>query len=249
MPHSSRRWIPALLLPLAVAAAAQGNDYAKVQIKTTKLSDHVYMLVGAGGNIGVSVGDGAVIIAHDNVRRRLNADQVMAFIGAKQPASAHPGLPVLTVPDDITLHLNGDEIHAFHVPKAHTDGDMVVHFRKADVIHMGDTFFNGFYPFIDFDNGGSTEGMIASADRVLALATDRTQIIPGHGPLATRADLVAFRDMLQSVSARIRTLRAEGRSDEQIAAAKPSAAFDAAWGGGFIQSEKFVAMMLGATGR
>ncbi|MEO5734557.1 MAG: MBL fold metallo-hydrolase [Rubrivivax sp.] len=298
--QSIRRLVPALLLPFALVAAAQGDDIAKVQIKTTRLADHVYMLVGAGGNIGLSVGDdavfmiddqfaplvpkikaavaeltpkplkfvlnthfhfdhtggndalgrdGAVIIAHDNVLRRLSSDQVMAFIGAKQTASAHAGLPVLTVPGDITLHLNGDEIHAFHAPMAHTDGDLIVHFRKADVIHMGDTFFNGFYPFIDFDNGGSAAGVVAAADQVLALATERTKIIPGHGPLATRADLLAYREMLASVAGRIRALRAEGRSDDQIAAATPSAAFDAAWGGGFIKPEKFVTMMLGATGQ
>ena len=286
------------LVAVSVAPLAQAQqDFSKVEIKTQKLNDTTYMLVGAGGNIGLSVGDdavfviddqfapmapkikaaiaritpkpvqfvmnthfhfdhtggneafgkdGAVIVAHDNVRRRMNSDQLISFIGARQPASAKAGLPVITVAGSISLHLNGDEVHAFHVPSAHTDGDLIVHFRRSDIVHMGDVYFNGFYPFIDSSSGGTADGVIAAVDRVLALATDKTQIIPGHGPLASKADLQVYRDLLATVTQRIKQLRRDGRSDEQIRDAKPAADFDARYGGGFIKPEQFVQMMLGA---
>ena len=283
-------------LGLAFGAQAQ-QDFSKVEIKAEKLNDTTWMLTGAGGNIGLSVGedavfviddqfaplvpkikaaiaritpkpvqfvmnthfhfdhtggneafgkDGAWIVAHDNVRRRMSSDQVMSFIGARQPTSAKAALPVITVAGSISFHINGDEVHAFHVPGAHTDGDLIVHFRKGDVVHMGDVYFNGFYPFIDFGSGGSADGVIAAVDRVLALATDKTKIIPGHGPLASKADLQVYRDLLATVTQRIKQLRRDGRSDEQIRDAKPAADFDARYGGGFIKPEQFVQMMLGA---
>ena len=294
-----RHLIAALALTaLGFAPWAQAQqDFSKVEIRAEKLNDTTWMLVGAGGNIGLSVGEDAVfmiddqfaplvprikaviaritpkpvqfvmnthfhfdhtggneafgkegawIVAHDNVRRRMSSDQVMSFIGARQPSSAKSALPVITVAGSISFHINGDEVHAFHVPNAHTDGDLIVHFRKSDIVHMGDVYFNGFYPFIDFGSGGSADGVIAAVDRVLALATDKTKIIPGHGPLANKADLQAYRDLLATVTQRIKTLRAEGRSDAQIRDAKPAADFDARYGGGFIKPEQFVQMMLGA---
>lgn len=193
--------------------------------------------------------DGALIVAHDNVRRRMGADQLLAAIGQTQKAAPKVALPVVTVAADVTFHINGEEVHAFHVPQAHTDGDLVVHFRKADVVHMGDVYFNGFYPFIDAASGGSADGVLAAVDRVLALSSERTRIIPGHGPLASKADLQTYRAMLATVAQRIRDARREGRSDEQIRNAKPSADFDAAWGGGFLNPDVFVATMLRAVAR
>lgn len=187
---------------------------------------------------------GALIVAHDNVRRRLSGEQLVSFFGSRKPAAPKAALPVVTVAEAITFHINGEEVQAFHVPHAHTDGDLIVHFRRGNVVHMGDTFFNGFYPFIDAGNGGSPDGVVAAADRVLALADDKTQIIPGHGPLANKAQLKTYRDMLATVTQRIKDLRRAGKNDEQVRAAKPSADFDAAWGGGFIQPERFVQMML-----
>ncbi len=197
-----------------------------------------------GGN-EIFGGDGAIIVAHDNVRRRLSTEQFMSFIGAKQPPTAKAGLPVVTVAGEITFHVNGEEVHAFHVPRAHTDGDLVVHFRKSDVVHMGDTYFNGMYPFIDVSSNGSPDGVIAAYDRVLALAGDRTKIIPGHGPLSTKAELQATRQMLATVTQRIRDARRAGQTDEQIRAGKPAAEFDAKYGAGFINAERFVPMLLG----
>ena len=283
----------------AMPSSAQ-QDLSKVEITTHKLSDTTYMLVGAGGNIGLSVGadavfviddqfapmapkikaaiarltskpvqfvlnthfhfdhtggneafgkDGALIVAHDNVRRRMNSDQLISFLNAPQPSAPKVALPVITVASDIRLHINGDEVYAFHVPKAHTDGDLIVHFVKSDIVHMGDVYFNGFYPFIDVSGGGTAEGVVAAVDRVLALSSDTTKIIPGHGPLATKASLSAYRTMLATVTQRIKEMRRSGKSDDEIRAAKPAAEFDAAWGGGFISAERFVTMMLGVVGR
>jgi glyoxylase-like metal-dependent hydrolase (beta-lactamase superfamily II) len=256
------------------------------------------MLVGAGGNIGLSVGpdavfviddqfaplapkikeaiariskkpvqfllnthfhydhtggneafgsDGALIVAHDNVRRRMSTDQLISFVGdtSKQNASPKVALPVVTVAGDISFHLNGEQIYAFHVPRAHTDGDLVVQLRGSDVVHMGDTFFNGMYPFIDGSSGGTADGIVAAADRVLALASDKTKIIPGHGPLASKADLQAYRNMVATVTQRLKDLRRAGKTDEEIRAAKPTAEFDARFGGGFVKPDQFVQMMLG----
>jgi cyclase len=294
-----RRLITALILgPMASVTWAQ-QDFSKVEIKADKLSDTVYMLTGAGGNMGLSVGpdavfliddqfaplapkikaaiaritprpvqwllnthfhfdhtggneafggDGTVIVAHDNVRRRMSTDQLISLAGTSNAQKAFPkaALPVVTVPAEISFHVNGDEVHAFHVPRAHTDGDLIVHFRKSDVVHMGDVFFHNMYPFIDTGSGGSVAGVIAAHDRVLALAGEATKIIPGHGPLATRADLQATRNMLASMVQRIQELRRAGKSDADIRAAKPSAEFDAKFGGGFMKPDPFVQMLLGS---
>ena len=289
-----------LVLATSPAAQAQGQDFSKTEITAQKLNGSTYMLQGAGGNIGLSVGDdavfviddqfaplapkikaaiaritpkpvqfvlnthfhfdhtggnealgkdGALIVAHDNVRKRMSSDQLISFIGARQPTSPKVALPVITVAGELTFHINGEEVQAFHVPRAHTDGDLIVHFKGSDVVHMGDTFFNGSYPFIDASSGGSAEGVVAAADRVLGFATDKTQIIPGHGALANRAALLAYRNMLATITQRIQSLRREGKTDEQIRAAGPSAEFDAAFGGGFIKPEAFVVMMLGAVSK
>jgi glyoxylase-like metal-dependent hydrolase (beta-lactamase superfamily II) len=194
-----------------------------------------------GGNEAFG-GEGALIVAHDNVRKRLSADQLISLVGSTsaQRASPKAALPVVTVAGEITFHINGEEVQAFHVPRAHTDGDLIVHFRRADVIHMGDVFFNGMYPFIDASSGGSAEGVVAAFDRVLALAGEKTKIIPGHGRLATRADLAEHRAMLAAVVQKVKELRTAGKSDAEIRDSKPSAAFDARFGGGFIKPDAFV---------
>ncbi len=187
---------------------------------------------------------GALIFAHDNVRRRMTAEQVIAAVGARQAAAPKVALPVVAVAQDLSLHINGQTINAFHAPRAHTDGDLIVHFRASDVIHMGDTYMNGFYPFVDIASGGNIEGVIAAADRVLALATDKTRIIPGHGPLAAKADLQAWRNAIAAVTQRVKDLRKAGKSDSEIRAAKPSAEFDGTYGGGFIKPDVLVQSVL-----
>lgn len=195
-----------------------------------------------GGNENLGKG-GSLIVAHDNVRERMSTDQFMAFLDRNVPASPPGALPVVTFGDDITFHVNGETVHAFHVPRAHTDGDAIVHFREADVIHMGDVVWAGQYPFIDTGSGGSVAGVLAAVDAVLPRVGEATAVIAGHGPLTDRAGLLAYREMLADVSQRIEGLMSEGRTLEEIRAAAPSAAYDEAWGGGFVTPERFVEMI------
>lgn len=184
---------------------------------------------GGNENLGKA---GVLIFAHDNVRARL--------LAADAPKAA---LPVVTFNDATTFHMNGQTVRVFHTANAHTDGDAMIHFQEADVIHMGDTFFNGFYPFIDSRSGGSVEGMFRTIETVLALADDDTVIIPGHGPVGDRADLIVYRDMLIKARDGIMPLIADGRSVEDIVAAKPLADLDGDWGGGFLNPERFLRVM------
>ncbi len=195
-----------------------------------------------GGNENMGKA-GALIIAHENVRKRLSADGFIAFFGMKTKAEPKVALPVITFTQNMSFHINGDELYAYHVAHAHTDGDAIVHFKNSNVIHMGDTFFNKLYPFIDTSSGGKVDGMIGAADRVLALADDSTKIIPGHGPLAGRTDLLAYRDMLATVSARIQAQIKSGKTLDEVQATKPTAEFDAVWGKGFLAPQKWVEMM------
>ncbi len=132
---------------------------------------------------------GTIIVAHDNVRKRMSVEQFMSRLDRRQPPSPKAALPVITFPDQVTFHLNGDTIHVVHVPPAHTDGDAIIHWSAANVLHLGDLFFNGRYPFVDLDSGGSFEGVIHAVTSALGMVNDQTKIIPGHGDLATRADL------------------------------------------------------------
>jgi cyclase len=288
-----RQWITACVLGLSLQAAAQ-QDFSKVEIKTIKLSETTYMMEGAGGNLGLSVGEdavfliddqfaplsekisaaiakltskpvrfvlnthwhyyhvggnenfgkgGAIIVAHENVRNRMSSEQFIEFFKQKIPASPRGALPVVTFAGSVSFHLNGDEMRVMHIPRAHTDGDAIVHFVKSDVIHMGDTYFNGMYPFIDTSSGGTVEGVIFACDTVLAIAGERTQIIPGHGPLSNKAELRSYREMLATVSGRIRQMIAEGKKLEDITASKVTADFDDKWGKGMIPGNKFTEMI------
>jgi cyclase len=276
-------------------AMAQQQDFSKVEIQAEKVADGIYMLIGSGGNMGLSIGEdgtyliddqyapltpkilaaikeltpdpvrfvinthyhgdhtggnenmgeaGALLVAHENVRRRMATGTFMkAFNRQVEPAPAG-ALPVVTFSDAISFHWNGEEIRAFFVGPAHTDGDSIIHFVKADVFHMGDTLFNGMYPFIDVSAGGRIDGFIAAADRVLKVAGDQTRLIPGHGPVATKADLQAFRDMLAEVRDRVAKLKAEGKTAEEIVAAKPTADLDEKWGGGFMKPDNWVGLVV-----
>ncbi|MBK6306430.1 MAG: MBL fold metallo-hydrolase [Gemmatimonadetes bacterium] len=183
---------------------------------------------------------GAVIVAHDNVRKRMSTAQFSQRFSRTTPPSPYAALPVVTFAEDISLHLNGDSLRVVHLAPAHTDGDAYIHFVKANVIHMGDAFPNGSYPFIDSGSGGTIDGIIAAADRVLAIANDQTKIIPGHGPMASKADLQEFRRVIGTIRDRIRTLVSQGKSLTEVAAAKPTAEFDAKWGKGFMTPDVFL---------
>jgi glyoxylase-like metal-dependent hydrolase (beta-lactamase superfamily II) len=187
---------------------------------------------------------GALIVAHDNVRRRMSTEQFLAFFNLRVEPSPKRALPLVTFGTDLTFHINGDEVTALHCPAAHTDGDAIVHFRRSDVLHMGDIHFNYMYPFIDTASGGSADGVIAAVDRALALATDRTRIIPGHGPLASKADLQAYRDMLATVLGRIKGQLAAGKQMQEIIDSKPTREFEARWGNGFINADTWVRMLV-----
>jgi glyoxylase-like metal-dependent hydrolase (beta-lactamase superfamily II) len=190
---------------------------------------------------------GSVIVAHDNVRKRLAAGQLMNFVGQERdvPPAPEAALPVVTFDNTVTFHINGDELHAFHVRNAHTDGDAILRFRSANVVHMGDVYFNGIYPFIDASSGGSLEGTIAAVDRALQLIDEDTKVIPGHGPLADRSALESYQTMLATVHGRIGLMIDEGLSLEQIKAQKPTAEFDAEWGDGFISPDQWVELIHG----
>ena len=195
-----------------------------------------------GGNENFAA-DRIPIVAHENVRATLGRGKYSTFRKRWIPKAPDAALPVLTFDRSITFYWNEQEIHVFHVEHAHTDGDSIVHFRKVNALHMGDTFFSGAYPFIDLDTGGSVEGTIAAVEMGLKLSDGETRIIPGHGPLSKRSDLEAYRDVLVAVRDRVAALIAEGKDEQAAVAAKPSAEFDAAWGGGFIKPDEFVAIV------
>jgi cyclase len=226
------------LTPKIEAAIKQITDKpVKFVVNTHWHFDHT----GGNENLGKA---GALIVAHDNVRKRMSTDQLIPFLNMNSKASPKEALPVITFSADSTFHINGDEVQALHMPAAHTDGDSIVFFKKSNVVHMGDIYFNGFYPFIDTASGGTVDGVIAAVDKVLAIAKDDTKIIPGHGPLATKADLKAYRDMLSTLSGRIKAQVKAGKKLEEIVAAKPTADHDEKWGKGFIKPDKWVEMVV-----
>ncbi len=218
----------------------------KIRAAIGKLSDKPIRFVlnthwhgdhtGGNENLGKA---GTLIVAHDNVRVRMSTEQFIKAFNSTSPPSPKEALPVVTFTDAVTFHLNGDEIRAFHVPPSHTDGDSIVHFRKANAFHMGDVFFNTFYPFIDTGSGGSIDGMIAAVERTLPLLDEKTKVIPGHGPLSDKAGVVAYLEMLRGVRAAIVPLIEAGKSVEEVVAAKPTAPYDEKWGNGFIKSDVF----------
>jgi cyclase len=192
-----------------------------------------------GGNetIGKS---GALIIAHDNIHKRMTTEQISIFMKNTTPPYAKDALPVVTFNDQISLHFNGETATAYHVAHGHTDGDSIIHFPASNVIHMGDMYFNTLYPYVDLDAGGSIQGMVHAADLALSLADDGTRIIPGHGPLAVTEDLRTYRDYLIKASANVQTLIDEKLSLQQIIAAQPTAEWDEDLGKTWITPAQFV---------
>jgi cyclase len=268
-----------LFVLLALPAFAQ-RDFSKVEIKVHKVAGAVYMLEGAGGNIGVSVGDDGIllvddqyaplapkikealkgisarpvkfvlnthhhgdhtggneafgesapIIAHTNVRKRLQA--------AEQPMGP-AGLPVITFDDRLSIHINGEELKAIHLPHGHTDGDLVVHFTKSNVIHMGDDFFNGRFPFVDLESGGSVRSLIRNIDKVLAEVPSDVKVIPGHGPLATLDDLRKYSAMLKDTVAIVEGGIKAGKTLAQLKSEKVFARYES-WAWQFVSSDTFI---------
>lgn len=272
-------------ITLLFVSISFAQRFDNVKIETTQLSDHVYMLVGAGGNIGVSVGEdgvfviddqfaplskkiltaikaisdkplnflvnthwhgdhsggnenmakaGATIIAHDNVRVRLEKPR---RDGSNNPKEA---LPIITFNDKLNINVNGEPIAVFHVENAHTDGDAILYFTESNVLHTGDTYFKGRYPFIDLNSGGSANGYIEAAKRGLMVIDDNTKIIPGHGAPSNRAEYKAFLEMLEDIKANISKAIAEGKTEEEVSkdGSLTKKYDDLGYGSGFINSER-----------
>jgi glyoxylase-like metal-dependent hydrolase (beta-lactamase superfamily II) len=257
------------LLLLNVSLA---QNFDSVQIKSTKLTESVYMLEGSGGNIGVCIGgdgtfmiddqfapltvkiksaiakftskpvqfiinthwhgdhsggnenfggEGAIIVSQENSRKRMEADQFFGMPPHTQAAYSSAGLPKITFTQSMTFHYNGETIQIYHIVNAHTDGDAIIYFKQSDVLHMGDVFVRYGFPFIDEPNGGNVNGMIETIDSVINRISEKTKIIPGHGQLSSKKDLIDYNNMLRAIRDRVKKLMDEGKTMEQIITADP----------------------------
>jgi cyclase len=275
----------------SLAATQQQPPQFRMELETHRLTDDVYVIEGAGGNVAVFVWDdgvlliddklapvspqvksaiaaitpkpirfivnthwhrdhsggnealaaeGAVIVAHENVRRRMSVDTFIEVFNRKVPASPPKALPIVTFTRDVTFHLGADEISVIHPDPAHTDGDSFIRFRHANTVHLGDCYLNGSYPVIDFSSGGTFPGTIAAADTALRMVDARTRIIPGHGAVTTEQDLRQWRDMLVTINERVKKAVAAGLSLEQIKAQKPTQEWDAKLPESFVTSDHVV---------
>jgi len=182
-------------------------------------------------------GQKSTIIAHENTRKRLAAGS-----GKDQPPAPAAALPVITFEDKVSVHLNGEEIRAIHFPSGHTDTDVVIFFTKSNVVHMGDDFFNGIFPFIDIDGGGSVKGLIANLQKLLAQIPADAKIIPGHGPIGTSKELRAFQTMLKETSTIIEAGIKAKKTADQLKKEKALAKYDA-WAKGFLKADDFIDML------
>ena len=288
-----KKYLLAISLGLIVFVSVQAqDDFSKVEIKATKVAGNVYMLEGAGGNIGVSVGpDGilivddqfapladkiraslktldqgklkfilnthwhgdhtggnvafgpeAPIIAHDNVRKRLSTEQQIEFFKQTIPASPKQALPVITFDQSLTVHFNGEEIKAIHFPHGHTDGDSVIFFSASNVVHLGDDFFSGSFPFVDLDSGGSVEGLTKNVGELITKIPSGAKLIPGHGTISTIDDLKAYHQMLLATTDIVRKKIAAGKSLEEVKKEGLPAEWKS-WGTAFIKTEMWLELV------
>jgi glyoxylase-like metal-dependent hydrolase (beta-lactamase superfamily II) len=186
---------------------------------------------------------GATIIAQEKVRERMSSRQTIPAFDAILAPSPAAALPTIVFLQTHKVTLNGEVIQLSRLTPAHTDTDTSVFFTNANVLHTGDTFFNGYYPFIDYNSGGGIDGLLAASKENLSLSDEKTVVVPGHGGLGTRKDLVDFNEMIVTVHARVKELKKSGRSLDEVIAANPTTKFDAKWGGGFV-SPSFVAELI-----
>lgn len=182
-------------------------------------------------------GPKSVVIAHDNTRKRMAAGH-----GKEQPPAPAAALPIITFDDKLSVHLNGEDIRAVHLPSAHTDTDVVIFFPKSNVVHLGDEFFNGMFPFIDTDGGGSVKGLIGNLTKLLPQLPAGAKLIPGHGPVATAKELRAFLAMLEQTSAFVEAGIKAGKTVDQLKQDKSLAKYDS-WSKGFFKTDEFIAML------
>ena len=200
-----------------------------------------------GDHTGGNAAFGGTIIAHDNVRGRLTSDQEITRFGrtSTTPAADKAAWPMISFADGLSLYLNGQTIDVFHTPTAHTDGDSMVYFREANILHMGDVFFRGNYPFIDTGSGGTVDGYIAAMQTAHDTINDETQVIPGHGPVSSRADIAASIDMLTGVRNAVATAIESGMNMDEAVKEDILAEWNDAWGNGFIRPEAMIALAWG----
>jgi glyoxylase-like metal-dependent hydrolase (beta-lactamase superfamily II) len=188
-------------------------------------------------------GIGAVILAHENTKTRLSTTQTIAAFHATISPAPAGGIPTQTFAAKKTLKLNGATLELAHYAPAHTDTDISIYFVEPDVLHAGDTWFNGFYPFIDYSSNGSIDGMIAAANHTISITGPKTIIIPGHGPIGDKSQLTQYRDVLVFARESVATLKKQGKTLEEVVAAKPTAKYDATWGAGFVNAPTFLALV------
>lgn len=266
------------------------RDFSTVEIKTTEIKPHIFMLEGSGGNIGVLTGEdgvimiddqfaplsdkittaindlsdqpvkyllnthwhgdhtggnanfgkkGAIIVAQNNVRERLSTEQTNKAFNRTTPPSPQEAWPQITFEEEMTIHLNGESVMLVHVHNAHTDGDAFVYFMDSNVLHMGDCFFNERFPYIDLGSGGSIDGAISAVQTALMLSNHATVIIPGHGKLAHKADLLKYYTMLETMKDRVIDAMEKGQSIDDMKAGNLGEGFES-WGDGFISLDRFI---------
>jgi glyoxylase-like metal-dependent hydrolase (beta-lactamase superfamily II) len=192
---------------------------------------------------------GATITAHENTRKHLSTSTRVEDWNFTFPPLPAGAVPTEVFNTDKTLHLNGATIALKYYDPAHTDGDISAYFVEADILHTGDTWWNGHYPFIDYSTGGNIDGTIRAAEANLAMVTDKTIVVPGHGPVGGKAEMTEFRDMLVAIRDRVAAFKAQRKSLDEIVAAKPTAAYDAKWGGFFINGEFFAKLVYKGLGK
>lgn len=279
-----------LLIGCSFSLCAQDN-FDSVKIASQKLTENLYMMTGAGGNLGVLVGSdgtllvdnqfgtlsnringaiktidpgevrfvvnthihgdhsggnenfkrmGSTIIAQENVRKRMSTSAVNAKTNEVTPPRDKDAWPVLTFPNTMSVYLNGEHIELLYLGPAHTDGDVAIWFRNANVMHLGDMFVTYGYPYIDYGSGGSLNGFIANLDKILGLMNEQTRVIPGHGAVCHKGDVQKFRDTLADIRDQTMAALKKGKKPEEIASLPIASKYDAVWGGGFFKGKDFV---------
>ncbi|MDV3310517.1 MAG: MBL fold metallo-hydrolase [Cyclobacteriaceae bacterium] len=279
-----------LLMMSGAALMAQGN-FDNVTIETVKIDDNVYMLKGAGGNIGVLTGpdgiimiddqfaplsekikdairklgqgdirflinthihgdhtggnekfkqDGVTIVAHDNVRARMMKEQVNEETGQRGPARVPDAWPVVTFSSDVKFHMNGEDIEVMHFTAGHTDGDVIIRFVQSDVYHAGDSFVRYGYPYIDLNSGGSVRGFISNLDKLASMLDEDSKVIPGHGEVATKADVLLLRDQLKDIYDQVATALKNGTRMEDLSNLPIASKYDGVLGQGNTKGRDYL---------
>lgn len=281
--------LPSLLFLTGIVSAQQNFD--TVRVRPQKVAEHIYLLKGSGGNIGVLTGAdgvvmiddqfaplsekiaaaiktldagairflinthihgdhsggndnfakaGATIVAHDQVRERMMKETVNTRMNRTFPPREKIAWPVITFGNTMSFHLNNEDIQLLHFDPGHTDGDVIIHFKKSNVFHTGDAFVRGSFPYIDGSSGGTLDGYISTLSQLLGVLDNNSKVIPGHGDLATKADVKTTHDMLVDIRNQVTAALKSGKKVEDLAGMNITAKYDAQWGNGFIKGKDFV---------